>query len=136
MALVRGLLKLANNRLVSCGIDCDVHPAVLNVRQLLPYFDACWQEQITNRGLERDDFSLASFPASAPLLGPPGAEAATVPEHLNERIEWVGPDKVMFSTDYPQWDFKDPRYTFKVPLREPVTSMIHRGSALGPYGLA
>ena len=86
MALVRGLLKLANNRLVSCAIDCDFHP--------------------------------------------------TVPEHLNEPIEWVGPDKVMFSTDYPQWDFKDPRYTFKVPLREPVTSMIHRGSALGPYGLA
>ncbi len=78
---------MASDRLVPGGIDCDVHPAMPNVRQLLPYFDAFWQEQIVNRGLERNDFSLTSFPASAPLFGrpdwrhgsaPPGADAATL----------------------------------------------------------
>jgi predicted TIM-barrel fold metal-dependent hydrolase len=52
-------------------IDCDVHPAMPDVRQLLPYFDEYWREQITNRGLERNDFSLTSYPAAAPLFGRP-----------------------------------------------------------------
>ena len=33
-------------------------------------------------------------------------------------IEWIGPDRVMFSTDYPHWDQDDPRYAFKVALPE------------------
>ena len=78
---------MANDRLVTGGVDCDVHPTTPTVRQLLPYFDDYWREQIVNRGLDRNDFSLTSFPASAPLFcrpdwrpaaGPPGADAATL----------------------------------------------------------
>lgn len=86
MALVWELLELANNRLVSCGIDCDFHP--------------------------------------------------TVPEHLNEAIKWVGPDKLMLSTDQPPWEFNDPRCIFKVPVRASVKSIIYRNNTLSLYGLA
>ena len=80
MALVRELLELANNRLVSCVIACDFH--------------------------------------------------STMPEHLNEAIEWVGPDKLMFATDYPHCDFDDPRCIFKVPVRASVKPIIYRNNAL------
>ena len=35
-------------------------------------------------------------------------EEAEEPEHLVECMEWVGFDKIMFSSDYPHWDFDDP----------------------------
>jgi predicted TIM-barrel fold metal-dependent hydrolase len=58
------------------------------------------------------------------------------PEDLNELIDWVGPGKIMFSTDYPHWDFDDPRYTFRAPLKEPTRSMIFRDNARALYGLS
>ena len=85
MALGWERLELANNRLVSCVIDCDFHP--------------------------------------------------TVPENLNEAIKWIGPDKLMLSTDYPPWDFNDPRCIFKVLVRVSVKPVISRNNALGLYGL-
>ncbi len=36
--------------------------------------------------------------------------------HLLDTLRWIGPDRLMFSTDYPHWDFDDPRFAFKVPL--------------------
>ena len=30
------------------------------------------------------------------------------PEHLADVIDWIGWDRLMFSTDYPHWDFDDP----------------------------
>ena len=40
------------------------------------------------------------------------------PAHLNEIIDWIGWDRLMFSTDYPHWDFDDPRYAFKFNVTE------------------
>ena len=40
------------------------------------------------------------------------------PQHLSEVIDWIGWDKLVFSSDYPHWDFDDPRYTFKINLTE------------------
>ena len=40
------------------------------------------------------------------------------PEDLLATCEWIGWDRMMFSTDYPHWDQDDPRYAFKVPLPE------------------
>jgi predicted TIM-barrel fold metal-dependent hydrolase/nitrite reductase/ring-hydroxylating ferredoxin subunit len=38
--------------------------------------------------------------------------------HLRSLIEWVGADRLLFSSDYPHWDFDDPRYAFRTPLTE------------------
>jgi uncharacterized protein len=41
----------------------------------------------------------------------------------------------MFSTDYPHWDFDDPRSAFKVRLPEEVEHAIFRGNATALYKL-
>ena len=38
--------------------------------------------------------------------------------HLRSLIEWVGVDRLLFSSDYPHWDFDDPRFAFRTPLTE------------------
>ena len=38
------------------------------------------------------------------------------PEHLRDVIDWIGWDRVVFSTDYPHWDFDDPAFAFKFKL--------------------
>ena len=30
------------------------------------------------------------------------------PDHLLEVMNWIGMDRIMFSSDYPHWDFDDP----------------------------
>ena len=30
------------------------------------------------------------------------------PDHLIEVMNWIGMDRIMFSSDYPHWDFDDP----------------------------
>jgi predicted TIM-barrel fold metal-dependent hydrolase len=50
-------------------------------------------------------------------------------------LEWVGPDRVMFSTDYPHWDQDDPRYAFKVKLPDDWARQIYRDNALALYRL-
>jgi predicted TIM-barrel fold metal-dependent hydrolase len=57
------------------------------------------------------------------------------PEDLNKIMSWIGWDKIMFSTDYPHWDFDDPRYVFKAKLDEQHRRMIFRDNAKALYGL-
>jgi predicted TIM-barrel fold metal-dependent hydrolase len=38
------------------------------MRALLPYLDEYWHEQVLNRGLDRTDFSLTSYPPNSPLM--------------------------------------------------------------------
>jgi len=40
------------------------------------------------------------------------------PEDLDRIIDWIGEDRIMFSTDYPHWDFDDPNYVFKTRMSE------------------
>ena len=35
--------------------------------------------------------------------------------HLQDVIEWIGPDRIMFATDYPHWDFDDPGHALALP---------------------
>jgi len=57
------------------------------------------------------------------------------PEDMLQTIEWIGPDRVMFSTDYPHWDQDDPRYAFKVKLPDDWARLIYRENALSLYRL-
>jgi len=55
--------------------------------------------------------------------------------HLLDILRWIGTDKLMFSTDYPHWDFDDPRYAFKVPLTPAERQAIFRDNAVELFGL-
>ena len=57
------------------------------------------------------------------------------PHHLSEVIDWIGWDRVVFSSDYPHWDFDDPRYTFKINLNEQQRAKIFRDNAKALYKL-
>jgi predicted TIM-barrel fold metal-dependent hydrolase len=55
--------------------------------------------------------------------------------HLREVINWLGWDRLMFSTDYPHWDFDDPRHTFKIRLSDDEQRMVFRDNARALYRL-
>ena len=55
--------------------------------------------------------------------------------HLADIIGWLGWDRLMFSTDYPHWDFDDPRQVFKFQLTEAQKAQVFRDNAKALYGL-
>jgi predicted TIM-barrel fold metal-dependent hydrolase len=57
------------------------------------------------------------------------------PQHLADIIGWIGWDRVMFSSDYPHWDFDDPRQTFKFAMSEAQKAMVFRDNARTLYRL-
>ena len=57
------------------------------------------------------------------------------PEDLLSTCEWIGWDRIMFSTDYPHWDQDDPRYAFKVALPEDWKRKIYHDNAAALYNL-
>jgi predicted TIM-barrel fold metal-dependent hydrolase len=57
------------------------------------------------------------------------------PEDMLSILEWIGPDRVMFSTDYPHWDQDDPRYAFKIKLPEDWKKKIYQENARDLYRL-
>ena len=58
------------------------------------------------------------------------------PEHLRDVIDWIGWDRVVFSTDYPHWDFDDPAFAFKCKLTREEREKIFSGNAKALFGLA
>jgi len=61
-------------------------------------------------------------------------EEPEVPEHLIDLFDWIGWDRLLFSTDYPHWDFDDPHTVFKVKLTEAQKRQLFRGNAEKLYG--
>jgi predicted TIM-barrel fold metal-dependent hydrolase len=57
------------------------------------------------------------------------------PDHLVELIDWLGWDRLLFSSDYPHWDFDDPSYAFKFKMTKEQRDMIFRGNAKSVYRL-
>ena len=55
--------------------------------------------------------------------------------HFYDLLRWIGHDRLMFSTDYPHWDFDHPEFAFKVPLEPEQKQAILRGNAVSLYGL-
>jgi predicted TIM-barrel fold metal-dependent hydrolase len=54
-------------------------------------------------------------------------------KHLRTLLEWIGFDRLLFSSDYPHWDFDDPRYAFKTPLTEAERKLLFNANARAVY---
>jgi predicted TIM-barrel fold metal-dependent hydrolase len=57
------------------------------------------------------------------------------PRHLADIIGWLGWDRLMFSTDYPHWDFDHPQEVFKFKLSDEQKAKVFRDNAKALYGL-
>lgn len=57
-------------------------------------------------------------------------------QDMRTLIDWIGWDRLLFSSDYPHWDFDDPRTAFKLPLSDAERRAILRDNAAKMYGIA
>jgi len=57
------------------------------------------------------------------------------PQDILQVFEWIGWDRIMFSTDYPHWDFDDPRQAIRVRLTDEQREKIFRANAKALYRL-
>ena len=57
------------------------------------------------------------------------------PAELRQTIDWVGWDRLVFSSDYPHWDYDDTRYAFPFRMSPEERQMIFRDNARAAYGL-
>jgi predicted TIM-barrel fold metal-dependent hydrolase len=55
------------------------------------------------------------------------------PADLAEIMQWIGYDRLMFSTDYPHWDFDDPHLAFRFQMTETEKRRLFRDNALDVY---
>jgi len=62
-------------------------------------------------------------------------EEPETPEYLRDICEWIGWDRLMYSSDYPHWDFDNPRLAFKFALSEQEKAKVFRDNAKALYGL-
>jgi predicted TIM-barrel fold metal-dependent hydrolase len=56
------------------------------------------------------------------------------PEDLLLTFEQIGWDRILFATDYPHWDFDDPKYAIKVQVSDHHRRMLFRDNATALYG--
>lgn len=59
---------------ISSAIDCDVHPAVPNLRALLPYVESYWRDSFVERGIP--GFEANTYPPNNPLSHRPAWKAS------------------------------------------------------------
>jgi predicted TIM-barrel fold metal-dependent hydrolase len=57
------------------------------------------------------------------------------PDHLLEVMNWIGFDRIMFSSDYPHWDFDDPFVSLPPSLTDEQRRKIYSGNARALYRL-
>jgi predicted TIM-barrel fold metal-dependent hydrolase len=58
------------------------------------------------------------------------------PKHLNDIIDWIGWDRVLFASDYPHWDFDDPVQALPIRLDEPRRRGFFLENARTLYGVS
>jgi hypothetical protein len=74
----------------------------------------------------RDHVWVTSQPMEEPEVG----------AHVLDTIEWMGWDRLMFSTDYPHWDFDDPTRVLSAGVPEERRRRFFSGNALKVYGVS
>ena len=57
------------------------------------------------------------------------------PAHINEIFEWIGWDRMMYSSDYPHWDYDDPRVALNFKMTPAQRAGILRENARALYRL-
>ena len=57
------------------------------------------------------------------------------PTHIVDVIDWIGWDRMLFSTDYPHWDYDDPRHCIRFPMTDAQRAMLFRDNARALYQL-
>jgi len=55
--------------------------------------------------------------------------------HMTNLLKWIGTDRLMFSTDYPHWDFDHPDRAFRVSLTPQEKQAIFRDNARAVFPL-
>lgn len=58
------------------------------------------------------------------------------PADLRKVFDWVGWDRVAFATDYPHWDFDDPRYAIQFEMTAAEKQLFFRDNARAALGLS
>ena len=56
-------------------------------------------------------------------------------KQLQDTMEWIGWDRLIFATDYPHWDFDDPEYALPIRLDDEKKAMFFRETARAVYGV-
>ena len=80
-------------------IDCDVHPTVTDIRQLLPHLEDYWRDSVEERGI--GSLEILSYPPNAPITARPdlrgknGYAATTAAELVAQVLD--------------RWDAEPPR---------------------------
>jgi len=72
----------------------------------------------------RDHIWVSTQPMEEPERG----------QHLSDIMEWVGWDHILFASDYPHWDFDDPRAALPGFLSPERRAAIYGGNARALYG--
>ncbi len=62
-------------------------------------------------------------------------EEAENPAHIADIIEWIGWDRIMYSSDYPHWDFDDPAQTLMFNASQSQQDRLFLDNALELYGV-
>ena len=57
------------------------------------------------------------------------------PEHLLDVIDWIGSEKILYASDYPHWDFDDPRIALPSYVPADKRAAILGGNARKLYGI-
>ena len=58
------------------------------------------------------------------------------PPDITDIVEWIGWDRLMYSSDYPHWDYDDPGITLNFKMTEAQRSAIMRDNATALYRLS
>lgn len=57
------------------------------------------------------------------------------PEYLRQVFDWIGWDRVVYASDYPHWDFDDPRYAFPIRMSEAERRMLLSDNARTAFNI-
>jgi predicted TIM-barrel fold metal-dependent hydrolase len=58
------------------------------------------------------------------------------PADIHDILDWIGWDRLMFSSDYPHWDYDDPGIALNFKMTEAQRSAIMRDNASALYRLS
>jgi uncharacterized protein len=55
------------------------------------------------------------------------------PEQQRQLFEWIGWEQLLFSSDYPHWDYDDARYAFKFSMTHDEKRKLSHDNAMAAF---